>query len=91
LFNDPKSFVFKLLWWMTCFPVNHRLRWHSYRWFVSSLISLKCIIKSQTPISPVKLHCLLQNGLDFSIWNFSLNIRLRMVNCGNMMSHMVFA
>jgi hypothetical protein len=64
LFNGPKSFVFKLHRYMTCFSINHPIRWHSYRWFVSTLISLKCITKSQTPILSIRLHCLLQNRLN---------------------------
>ena len=45
LFNGPKSFVFKLHWYMTCFFINHHIRWHTYRWFVSSPTSPKCITK----------------------------------------------
>jgi len=70
-----------LHWKVAWLTKDNQIRRHPYRCLVSSPMSPKSVLKSIAPILLVGLHNLLQDPLDFSIWDPGLPISLRVIWC----------
>jgi len=68
-----------LHWMVAWLTKDSPIRRHPYRCLVSSPVSPKSILKSIAPILSVGLHNLLQDPLDFSVWDLGLPISLGVI------------